>query len=167
MNSRIDMLSNDRSDRQLTMMDMWQEQMVQNQQKLQKPQAVKGNADAEIREKIRNGEIECPTCKNRQYVDGSNDPGVSFKTPTTVSAGQSKMAVLSHEREHVVRNRAEAEAEGREVTHSSVSLQYATCPDCGKQYVSGGLTRTVTQGIPDRANEMQKNALLGLLDMQI
>lgn len=167
MNSRIDMLSNDRSDRQLTMMDMWQEQMVQNQQKLQKPQAVKGNADAEIREKIRNGEIECPTCKNRKYVDGSDDSGVSFKTPTTVSAGQSKMAVLSHEREHVVRNRAEAEAEGREVTHSSVSLQYATCPDCGKQYVSGGLTRTVTQGIPDRANEMQKNALLGLFDMQI
>lgn len=167
MNSRIDMLSNDRSDRQLTMQQMWQDQMVQNQQRMQKPQAVSGDTDTDIREKIRNGEIECPTCANRQYVDGSDDPGVSFKTPTTISAGQSKMAVLSHENEHVTRNRNEAEAEGREVTHSSVSLSYATCPDCGKQYVSGGLTRTVTQGIPDRANEMQKNALLGLFDMQI
>lgn len=167
MNSRIDMLTNDRSDRQLAMMNMWEDRMVQTQQKMQKPQAVKGDAEAEIREKIRNGEIECPACKNRKYVDGSDDPGVSFKTPTSVSPGQSKMAVLSHEKEHVTRNRAEAEAEGREVTHSSVSLQYATCPECGKQYVSGGLTRTTTQGIPDRTNEMMKNALLGLLDKQI
>lgn len=167
MNNRIDAFSNDRSDRQLTMMNMWENQMIQNQQKLQKPQAVKGDVDTEIREKIRNGEIECPTCKNRQYVDGSDDAGVSFKTPTSVSPGQSKMAVLSHEREHVTRNQAEATAEGREVTHSSVSLQYAICPDCGRQYVSGGLTHTITQGIPDRTNEMQKNALLGLLDMQI
>lgn len=167
MNSRIDALSNDRSDRQLTMMNMWQDRMLENQQNLQKPQAVKGDTDTDIREKIRNGEIECPTCKNRKYVDGSDDAGVSFKTPTSISAGQSKMAVLSHEREHVTRNAAEARAEDREVTHSSISLQYANCPDCGRQYVAGGVTRTVTQGIPDRTNEMWKNALLGLFDKQI
>ena len=27
-------------------------------------------------------EAECQTCKERKYQDGSNDPGVSFKTPT-------------------------------------------------------------------------------------
>lgn len=30
-------------------------------------------------------EAECQTCKERKYQDGSNDPGVSFKTPASIS----------------------------------------------------------------------------------
>ncbi len=171
MNGKIDALTNDRSDRQLTMQDMWQQRINQNQQKMQKTQGVDPSSDAKIRQKIRNGEIECPSCKNRKYVDGSNDPGVSFKTPQSISPGQSKAAVLSHEHEHVARNAAEAKAEGREVTHSSVSLQYAICPDCGRQYVAGGLTHTITNGKSsepiNKAADMQKKALQGVLNMQI
>lgn len=167
MDSKIDALTNDRSDRQFTMMQMWQDRMEQNQQKLQKPQGVQNDSDAELMRKIKNGEIECPTCKERQYVDGSDDAGVSFKTPRSVSPGQSKAAVLSHEQEHVTRNRAAALSEGREVTHSSVSIHYATCPTCGKQYVAGGLTRTETQAVPDKAAQQQENAFKGLLNMKI
>ena len=33
-------------------------------------------------------EGECQTCKERKYQDGSDDPGVSFKTPTSVAPSQ-------------------------------------------------------------------------------
>lgn len=166
MNGKIDALSNDRSDRQLNMMQFWQDRMEQNQLKLQKTPEVSNDSDAKIRQKIRNGEIDCPTCKNRKYVDQSDDPGVSFKTPQSVSPGQSLSAVLGHEREHVVRNRSEAISEGREVTHSSVAIQYDTCPTCGRQYVAGGVTSTTTQAVPNK-DDQGENLFKGLLNMKI
>ena len=39
---------------------------------------------------------ECQTCKNRKYQDGSNDPSVSFKTPTKLSPDKAAYAVRSH-----------------------------------------------------------------------
>lgn len=156
MNGKIDALTNDRSDRQLTMMQLWQDRMEENQQKLTRTPGTQASSDAEIRRRMKNGEIDCPTCKERKYVDGSDDAGVSFKTPQSVSPGQSKAAVLSHENEHVSRNSAEAAAEGREVTHSSVSIHYDTCPTCGRQYVAGGLTQTTTQSIPEKNNPFDK-----------
>ncbi len=166
MNGKIDGLTNDRSDRQLEMMQLWQERMEQTQLALGRTPGANATADAELRQKIKNGEIDCPTCASRKYVDGSDDAGVSFKTPTHVSPGQSKQAVLSHENEHVSRNRNKAEAEGREVTHSSVSLHYATCPTCGKRYVAGGLTRTTTEGVSNKAKDLQKN-MFNMLDKMI
>ena len=88
--------------------------------------------------------FECQTCQNRTYQDGSNDPGVSFKSPTKISAAQAATAVMGHEMEHVSRNRSKAESEGREVVSQSVTLQTGICPECGKSYVAGGVTRTVT-----------------------
>ena len=41
-------------------------------------------------------ESECQTCKERKYQDGSNDPGVSFKTPTNVAPEQAAAAVRGH-----------------------------------------------------------------------
>ena len=145
MADKVDALLGDRSERNLEMMQRWQDSIRQTRDNQQKPNEVKGDTDADIRDKIRRGEIECPTCRDRRYMDQSDDAGVSFQTPTKISPGQSAAAVTSHEREHVTRNAAKAESEGREVTHSSVSIFYDTCPECGRQYASGGLTRTRTQ----------------------
>lgn len=89
-------------------------------------------------------EAECKTCQERKYQDGSNDPGVSFKTPTHIGPDQSASAVRGHEMEHVVRERAKAQSEGRRVISQSVSMQTGICPECGSVYVAGGVTRTTT-----------------------
>lgn len=92
------------------------------------------------------GVIECTTCANRKYVDGSNDPGVSFKTPGKIDPAVSAAVVMSHELEHVRNEQANAAAEDREVISQSVTLSSAICPECGAVYVSGGETKTVTRG---------------------
>ena len=40
---------------------------------------------------------ECQTCKNRKYVDGSNEGNVSFKTPGHISPESSGAVVMAHE----------------------------------------------------------------------
>lgn len=95
--------------------------------------------------------FECETCKNRKYQDGSDDPGVSFKTPSKLSPDQAASAVRSHEQEHVTREQAKAQREDREVVSQSVTYQTGVCPECGENYVSGGTTRTVTKGQVDKA----------------
>lgn len=88
---------------------------------------------------------ECQTCKNRRYQDGSDDPGVSFKIPGKIDADNAQSVVRSHEYEHVARERSKALRTGREVVSQSVSLHTGICPECGRVYISGGTTRTVTQ----------------------
>ena len=97
-------------------------------------------------------EGECQTCKERKYQDGSDDPGVSFKTPTNVAPEQAASAVRGHENEHVVREQAKAQRDDRRVVSQSVTYHNAICPECGKTYVSGGTTRTVT-----KANNSQQD----------
>ena len=87
---------------------------------------------------------ECETCKNRKYVDQSDDPSVSFQAPAHISPGQSAAVVMSHEREHVANEQARAEQEGRRVVSQTVTLSMSVCPECGRTYVSGGTTRTIT-----------------------
>jgi hypothetical protein len=87
---------------------------------------------------------ECKTCKSRKYQDASNDPSVSFQTPTNISPGQSAALVLAHEYEHVSNEKAKAEEDGRRVVSQSVKLESSICPECGRIYISGGVTRTVT-----------------------
>lgn len=89
---------------------------------------------------------DCETCKNRTYQDGSDDPGVSFKTPTKLSPDKAASAVRAHENEHVNREQASAVREDRKVVSQSVTYHSAICPECGTTYVSGGTTRTVTKG---------------------
>ena len=90
------------------------------------------------------GPKECETCKNRKYKDSSDDPSVSFQTPTHISPEQSASMVMTHEGEHVSHEQAKAEQEGRRVISQTVTLQTSICPECGRIYVSGGTTRTVT-----------------------
>ena len=100
-------------------------------------------------------EGECQTCKERKYQDGSDDPGVSFKTPTNVAPEQAASAVRGHENEHVVREQAKARQEGRKVVNQSVTYHTAICPECGKVYVSGGTTRTVTKAADSQQAQQQ------------
>ena len=88
---------------------------------------------------------ECQTCKNRRYVDGSDDPSVSFQTPTHISPGQSAAAVSSHESEHVANEQAKADQEGREIISQTVTLETSICPECKRVYVSGGVTHTISR----------------------
>ncbi|WP_432651762.1 hypothetical protein [Huintestinicola sp.] len=96
-------------------------------------------------EKLREENGECQTCKNRKYQDGSDDPGVSFKTASKIAPEAAAAAVRGHEMEHVYRNQAKAAREGREVVSQTVVLKTGICPECGKPYIAGGETRTVTK----------------------
>ena len=102
--------------------------------------------DTKISDKLlkRLGLKECQTCNERRYQDESNDPGVSFKAPTHIAPENAGAAVAAHEQEHVRNQQAKAAREEKQVVSQSVQIFTATCPECGKVYVSGGETRTVT-----------------------
>lgn len=102
-------------------------------------------------------EGECQTCKERKYQDGSDDPGVSFKTPTSVDPDLAPSAVRGHEMEHVVREQAKAQREDRKVVSQNVTYHTAICPECGRAYVSGGTTRTVTAAKTEPQAEDQRS----------
>ena len=103
--------------------------------------------------KLEQQDGECQTCENRRYQDGSDDPGVSFKNASKIS-GNVEAAVRGHEQEHVSRNQAEAEREGREIVYQSVVIKHAICPECGTTYVAGGETTTVTRAKHENDNEL-------------
>lgn len=110
------------------------------------------------------GASKCETCENRMYVDGSNESDVSFKTPGHISPEQSYGKVLSHEKEHVSNAIAEGNKPNAKLISASVSLKMATCPECGKRYVSGGLTKTAiqyTESVPyDKGRKLIEGSLL-------
>ena len=89
--------------------------------------------------------VQCTTCAERKYQDQSDDSGVSFQTPTKIDPASAQSAVRGHEMEHVGREQSKAKAEGREVVSQSVTLHTGICEECGKVYISGGTTRTVTK----------------------
>lgn len=84
---------------------------------------------------------ECQTCKNRKYVDGSNEM-VSFKSPTHVSPESAGAAVRAHEQEHVSNAYSKAANSNGKVLQASVSIHMSVCPECGRSYVAGGTTHT-------------------------
>ena len=95
------------------------------------------------------GSHECRTCAERKYQDGSNDPGVSFKSATHVSPETAAIAVSSHEAEHVSREQMKAKADHRSVVSQFVRIHTDVCPECGRVYVSGGTTTTITRSAPE------------------
>ncbi|MEG2054442.1 MAG: hypothetical protein RR052_05810 [Oscillospiraceae bacterium] len=99
---------------------------------------------------------DCETCKNRKYVDGSNDAGVSFKTPSKIQ-GNVASAVMAHEQQHVSHNKAKAARTGSKIISQSVSLHTGICPECGRAYISGGTTRTVSRSSSPDTDEVLKN----------
>ncbi len=108
---------------------------------------------------------ECQTCKNRKYKDGSDDPGVSFKTPTRISPENAASAIRSHEYEHVSHARAKAQREDQKILSQSVTYHTDVCPECGRVYMSGGTTRTVFASSQDPYGQEQerKGAYLDMI----
>ncbi|MCL2181560.1 MAG: hypothetical protein FWB83_10585 [Treponema sp.] len=106
----------------------------------------KKKADEGLKEIAAAEEIEgCQSCKNRKYVDESNDPSVSFQTPQPIDSSQSFSRVRAHEYEHVSNEQAKAHRDDRKVVSQTVTLSMSICPECGSAYISGGMTRTVTK----------------------
>ncbi|MCR5215628.1 MAG: hypothetical protein K6C69_01665 [Lachnospiraceae bacterium] len=106
-------------------------------------QIEKAMSSAQLTAMKRTGAVECETCKNRKYQDGSNEGDVSFKAPGHIAPNMSAATVMSHEQEHVA-NAYEKAAKGNgKVMQASVKLHTAVCPECGRSFVSGGLTTTV------------------------
>ena len=129
---------------------------------------------AQLQAAKKAGKIECKTCKNRTYQDGSNDPGVSFKTPGHIDPGSAASVVMAHEQEHVKNETAKAAESGRKVVSQSVTLQTGVCPECGRSYISGGLTKTVTKAdnskkdfFKDNFNKLIDNSFGKTIDVKL
>ena len=90
----------------------------------------------------RSSPEECETCNNRKYQDGSDEGNVSFKAASHVSPESAASRVRAHENEHVSNAYKKAAKDNGKVVNASVTIQTAICPECGRTYVSGGLTKT-------------------------
>lgn len=102
----------------------------------------------------RAGVVECETCANRKYQDGS-DENVSFKSAQHVSPEAAGARVRGHEQEHVSNAYDKAKEAGGKVVNASVAIHTAICPECGRTYVSGGTTTTQIK-YPNEDNPYQK-----------
>ena len=127
-------------------------QLIQTDVKMQ--ETVKDYTAAGVREKDIFSLQECVTCKERRYQDRSSDGGVSMQSPTHLSPEEAGYAVRAHENEHAFREAAKAEEEGRDVVSNTIRIFTSCCPECGKTYVSGGETRTVTVSKCDENQSM-------------
>lgn len=125
------------------------------------------NADNTVDSSAKVKPVECQTCKNRKYVDGSNEPNVSFKTPGSIRPEESYAKVSSHEREHVANAVAKGNKPGAKLINASVTLKMGVCPECGRTYVAGGVTNTqikYSESNPYDKNRksMESGALVGM-----
>ena len=84
---------------------------------------------------------KCETCEKRKYQDGS-DENVSFKAAAHISPEAAASRVRAHEGEHVANAYTKAAEKGGKVVSASVRIKTSVCPECGKNYVSGGTTST-------------------------
>jgi hypothetical protein len=120
---------------------------------------------AEAKALKRSGVIECETCKNRKYQDGSDEADVSFKAPGHISPESSGTAVRAHEQQHVS-NAYQKVASGAKVLSASVSITTAVCPECGRSYTAGGVTRTAVrydEESPYGKNDKSRDAASGAI----
>jgi hypothetical protein len=119
---------------------------------------VKGKESAFSGPKIgKKAGAECQTCKRRKYQDGSNDPTVSFKAPTSLPRGAEAYAVAAHESEHVANEKGNAARNHREVVSQTVQINTSVCPECGRVYVAGGKTTTFTREKADQQATVGRN----------
>lgn len=90
----------------------------------------------------RSSPEDCETCSNRKYQDGS-DENVSFKTASHISPESAGSRVRAHEGEHVSNAYKKAAQKDGKVLNASVAIHTSICPECGRTYVSGGVTNTM------------------------
>ena len=108
------------------------------------PNAVDPSADPDKVKKPgkRSSPEDCETCSNRKYQDGS-DENVSFKTASHISPDSAGSRVRAHEGEHVSNAYKKAAQKDGKVLNASVAIHTSICPECGRTYVSGGVTNTM------------------------
>lgn len=90
-------------------------------------------------------DCQCEKCRKRRYQDGSNDSRVSFQMPTVMDPVKAKSRVMSHEMEHVRSEQHKAKQENKVIVSQTVRILNDRCEECGRNYVKGGFTRTITQ----------------------
>ena len=114
-------------------------------------------ADSEAAKKVgrTSSPEECETCKNRKYMDGSNE-NVSFKSAAHISPNAAGAAVRAHEGEHVSNAYTKAAQNNGKVVNASVAIHTSVCPECGRTYVSGGTTNTTIK-YTNESNPYQQN----------
>ncbi|NLO09872.1 MAG: hypothetical protein GX129_08425 [Clostridiales bacterium] len=139
---------------------------VGNVSSVRPPEAVDkiANVDSIGRDKISVAETrpaECQTCKNRKYVDASNDGNVSFQTPTHISPQSSHAMVSAHEQEHVTNAYSSASQKDGRVEYASVSLKMSVCPECHTPYVAGGVTKSQIKYDTSNPYENSRKSLEG------
>lgn len=88
---------------------------------------------------------QCEKCRSRRYQDGSNDSRVSFQMPTVMDPVKARSRVMSHEMEHVRSEQHKAKKENKVIVSQSVRIMNDRCEECGRNYVKGGFTRTITR----------------------
>ena len=121
---------------------------------------------AELKGLKRSGAVECATCASRKYQDGSDENNVSFKSAAHIDPSAAAGKVMAHESEHVPTAYSKAAKGNGSVVNASVTLKTAICPECGRSYVSGGVTHTAIKYQEDNpygANQKSadKEALTG------
>ena len=94
-----------------------------------------------VKQLKKQGAVQCQTCANRKYQDGS-DENVSFKSAAHISVQASASRVRAHEAEHVSNAYTKAAQSDGKVVCASVRIQTAICPECGRVYTAGGVTNT-------------------------
>lgn len=99
---------------------------------------------------------ECKTCQSRTYKDGSNEMNVSFKNAAHIAPQAAASVVRSHEAQHVSNAFSKATQAGGKVITASVTIHTSICPECGRQFVSGGTTNTQIK-YPNAANPYQQS----------
>lgn len=105
----------------------------------------------------RSGAVECETCANRKYQDGSDEMDVSFKAPGHISPQASAATVMAHEQQHVSNAYSKAGENNGKVVSASVTLHTSICPECGRSYVSGGVTNTAIKYSNDNYGALKKS----------
>lgn len=142
----INKIGNDDHVAKTNMMDMWKASLERTQKNRQAAVGAaksRHESKAELEQKVRNGQAECQTCAARTYRDESDDGGVSFQAARHINPAAAGTTVMNHEQEHVSANRSESG--GDEVRSSTTALEYGKCPECGRTYVKGGVTKTTAR----------------------
>lgn len=103
------------------------------------------NADPDKIKKAgkRSAPEDCETCANRKYQDGSDEGNVSFKSASHIAPESAGARVRAHEGEHVSNAYKKAARKNGKVLNASVAIHTSVCPECGRTYVSGGVTSTM------------------------
>lgn len=104
----------------------------------------------------RSSPEECETCAERKYQDGSDEGNVSFKSAAHISPESAASKVRAHENEHVSNAYKKASQKSGKVLNASVTIHTDVCPECGRVYVSGGVTNTMIK-YPNEENPYTKN----------